>query len=147
VIGILLAILAALVQSIGDIGKKRISQIYHPFLVNWIPISIGLILNFTYLFIVGFPEVNWPDFLSCLLLAVILLVIIEIRFVKALTSGDLSLVMPFGSFIPVINSLYAWVLLGEEPTFIADHRCWILGNVCGSITKWRTSSSVQSYPE
>lgn len=117
--GILIAIFASFIQSIGDVGKKRLSQLYHPYLVNWIPLSIGVVLNLTIIGLTGIPTFDLINFLSCLLLAVILLVIVEIRFVKALTSGDLSLVMPFGSFIPIINTAYAWVLFGEEPSSLA----------------------------
>lgn len=139
-LGIILAIVAAFIQALGDIGKKKLTAIAPPALVNWIPVTFGVIAGGAFHLIYGFPLVNWETLAPVAMLAAALLILIEFRFVKAISSGDLSLVMPFTATIPIFSGLVAWGMSGEEPT-----RAALIGILVIVVGSWLMFANLRNW--
>ncbi|MDZ4786404.1 MAG: DMT family transporter [bacterium] len=130
-LGILTAILAALLQAIGDIGKKKLTKVVSPYLVIWLPICIALLINFIYLLIFGFPTIQWSTMLPFLIGGIFFSIFVEISFVKAISSAELSLIMPFTAFLPIVAIIFAGIFLGEIPSWFS-----IFGIIIVLIGSW-----------
>ena len=130
-LGIVLAILAALVLSVADAGKKRMSVIFDPFFVNWIPVLVCTVVNLTYLLISGPYQVDWLMVALSYPPCLALMLLCEIFFVKSISSGDFSLVMPLSAFNPALSAVLAWLVLMELPGELA-----IIGIVVIFIGSW-----------
>lgn len=115
--GILLAILAAILITIGDAGKKRLTQLYtNQFCVIWSTVFITGIVNLLYLSVTGFPDVDWKLFWMCYLPCLCLIITAEVTFILSIRDSDFSLVVPFKSFAPVFALIIAFFYLEEVPT-------------------------------
>jgi drug/metabolite transporter (DMT)-like permease len=117
--GIALSIIAALLFAFGDVGKKKLSESIHPYVISWIPVTFGVILGSLYFSYYGFPAHDITPVVPYILIAGVLLVTIELVFIRSISIGELSLVLPIMSFIPILSGLFAWFLTGEAPSLLA----------------------------
>lgn len=139
-LGIILAIVAAFVQALGDIGKKKLTAIAPATLVNWIPVTFGVLMGAAYHLLIGIPEFSLNILAPTAILAAAFLILIEFRFVKAISSGDLSLVMPFTATIPIFSGLVAWFFSGEQPANSA-----LIGILIIVVGSWLMFANLKSW--
>lgn len=114
--GILLAILSALFFACGDVGKKSLSLRIHPYVVNWIPVSFGVILGAIFFATVPPPLVATNDLFWLALGGGIFFFFVELTFLWSIRDGEISLVMPLTAFVPIVSGVIAWFISGEAPS-------------------------------
>lgn len=113
--GILLALLASLVLTLADSGKKKLGQTTGIWFVIWVTVSCGALCSLVFLIADGFDfHLSWPA-LRILLACTALQIICEIAFIISVSSSDFSLAMPFSAFGPVFGTILAFFLFGEQP--------------------------------
>lgn len=117
--GIALSIISALLFAFCDVGKKKLSESIHPYLISWIPVTFGVLLGCVYFSYYGLPVNDISAVVPYILIAAVLLVTLELVFIRSISVGELSLVLPIMSFIPILSGLFAWFLTGEAPSALA----------------------------
>lgn len=117
--GISLSIFSALLFALGDIGKKILSKDTHPLQITWIPVSFGVIIGLIYFGISGVDHPNSLEILPWAILSGFLLLIVELVFLKSISSGELSLIMPLTAFVPLFSGILAWFFHAETPSYTA----------------------------
>ncbi|MCB0310096.1 MAG: EamA family transporter, partial [Bdellovibrionales bacterium] len=114
--GIFLAVVATIILSCGDAGKKLLVHRFDKYFVIWITCTIGLVINFGYISIVGLSAINWPEILFPLCIAAACGMLGEILFMLAVRNGEFSVIMPLGAFSPIFSTVLAFLIFGEMPS-------------------------------
>jgi len=117
--GIILSVFSALLFAFGDVGKKILSKDIHPFQITWIPVNFGILIGLIYYGFNGIDHSNTLDILPWAVLSGLLLLVVELVFLKSISSGELSLIMPLTAFVPVFSGTIAWFFHAESPTYTA----------------------------
>lgn len=137
--GLALAFFGAIFLAVGDSGKKVMTKHFDLVLVVWIPVTIGIIGNLIFLYVVGFPPVNWAALWVPLTLCGIAAVVCEVLFVVGIKNLDFSLAMPLLGLFPMFGLLFGYVGFGEVPTSFAA-----LGIVLVAIGLYRMGLTAQT---
>lgn len=115
-VGILLSILSALCFALGDVGKKVLSARLHPYVVNWIPVTFGVLLGGIVFGTSGAPPITGGSLLPLAAIGGVLLFFVELAFLRSIRDAEISLVMPLTAFVPIVSGLIAWGAHGEAPS-------------------------------
>ncbi len=141
--GIILAILSALAFAFGDIGKKILSDRFHPWVITGIPVGFGVVLGAVYYAIMGLPAAVSGQVLVLAGFSGALLLLVELRFLKSISSGEMSLVMPLTALVPFFSAVIAWFSHGELPSFMSAIGIMIL--LTGSWAMFADSSDWRNF--
>ncbi len=115
--GVALAALSSIILATADAGKKELAKFYAPFQVGWVTLTAALLCNVTFLYLTN--ELAIPSgytFYLCTLACAVAATVGEIAFITAVSSADLSLVIPFSAFGPVGATLLSALILKELPS-------------------------------
>jgi drug/metabolite transporter (DMT)-like permease len=137
-LGIIFAIVSALAFAFGDIGKKLLSNNFHPWVITAIPVGFGVTLGAIYYLFIGVPAEIYPRILGLAAISGVLLLLVELRFLKSISSGEMSLVMPLTALVPFFSAVIAWFSHGELPSLTSAIGILIL--ISGSWAMFADSS-------
>lgn len=114
--GIFLAALSCCVLILGDAGKKRILNGASVLQVTWVflAIGVGALLAILPWFYPASPA--WARMLVYLPWSIVLMLVGELFFMRALRDSEYSLITPLFALIPVFAIPISYLMLGEYPS-------------------------------
>lgn len=117
-IGITLAVLASILFTVSDLGKKTLSHTLSPAGMIFATMTCGLIINGAYLVFIEPQPVNlgalWLPLACCAPASVVG----ELLFMHGIKRTDLSLAKPLSAIFPVFATLVAYVFFDEVPNVL-----------------------------
>jgi drug/metabolite transporter (DMT)-like permease len=117
-IGISLAIVASILFTLSDLGKKALSHTLSPSGMIFSAMTCGLITNGAYLLFIEPAPLNltplWIPLIFCALAAVAG----ELLFIYGIKQTDLSLAKPLSAVFPVLATIIAYVFFDEVPSVL-----------------------------
>ena len=114
-LGIALSILSALLFAGSDVAKKVLSASTPMFVVIWIPVTWGVLVGGSYFLIQGIPSFDSAVVFPLAIMSALILVLIEVLFMRVISRAEISLVVPLLSFAPITAGAFAWLVSGEVP--------------------------------
>lgn len=113
---IVLALLAAFLESLKDLSSKSSMRTLSPQLTGLAASAVPIPILLTFLIMTpSWPTVD-PQFFLALALSGSLNVLAMFQFMRALQESDLSLAIPFIAFTPIFLLVTSPLLLGDIPT-------------------------------
>lgn len=117
--GLLLAFVGATILVLSDAWKKVLASRLPLAVIMWNFFGTVILVDFIYLYLTGFPSVEWRTLLWTIPPASLLMVLAEICFIRALQNGELSHIMPFKASQPILVLVVAYIVLRELPSTYA----------------------------
>ncbi len=117
-VGIVLALIGAVFLVFADALKKQFGNHVSYKLVIWNTVLAGIVIGSIASYATG-AVITDSSYLIWLPLAILLLILGEITFIKSLISSDFSEVAPIRAVAPVYSVCLGMLFLGEYPTFVA----------------------------
>jgi drug/metabolite transporter (DMT)-like permease len=114
--GITIAIVASILFTLSDVGKKSLSQTLSAPGMIFSAISCALLTNGTYLICSDSLLFNFQELWAPLCFCAAGTVVGELAFMYGIKRTDLSLAKPLSAIFPVFVAFAAYALFGELPT-------------------------------
>jgi len=116
--GITLALIAGILLSFADAGKKALTKSFSVEAVILLTLGFGLVINPLFLSTQDLPSINWSSVWLPALICGLLGALGEILFLYGLKGADLSIAMPLFACLPIFSCLLGYLLFGEIPSKI-----------------------------
>lgn len=124
---IVLALLAAFLESLKDLSSKSSMRTLSPQLTGLAASAVPIPILLTFLIMTpSWPTVD-PQFFLALAVSGSLNVLAMFQFMRALQESDLSLAIPFIAFTPIfllVTSPYCWETFQRDKTWVAFSASW-----------------------
>jgi drug/metabolite transporter (DMT)-like permease len=117
-IGITLAVVASIIFTLSDLGKKALSQTLSASGIILSSMSCALLINGAYLIFIESPIVNLQAIWAPLVFCAVSGVAGELCFMYGIKRTDLSLAKPLSAVFPVFVTIAAYILSGEVPSLL-----------------------------
>jgi len=114
--GITLALVAGLLLSFADAGKKALTKTFSVEAIILLMFGFGFLFNIVFLSTQSLPPITWSSVWLPAVLCGLLAAIGELLFMYGLKGADLSIAMPLFAFLPIFSCLLGYVLFDEVPS-------------------------------
>jgi drug/metabolite transporter (DMT)-like permease len=114
--GITLALIAGILLSFADAGKKALTKSFSVETVILLMFGFGLVINLLFLSTQNLAPINWSAVWLPALLCGLLAALGELLFLYGLKGADLSIAMPLFACLPIFSCLLGYLLFGEVPS-------------------------------
>lgn len=114
--GITLALIAGILLSFADAGKKALTESFSVESIILFMFGFGFVVNIAFLATQQLPPLSWSEVWLPALLCGLLAVVGELLFLYGLKGADLSLAMPLLASLPIFSCILGYVLFSEVPS-------------------------------
>jgi drug/metabolite transporter (DMT)-like permease len=114
--GIILALIAGIILSFADAGKKALTESFSVESIILLMFGFGFVVNMAFLSTQQLPPIAWSEVWLPALLCGLLAVVGELLFLYGLKGADLSEAMPLLAFLPIFSCILGYVLFNEVPS-------------------------------
>ncbi len=114
--GIVLALIAGIILSFADAGKKALTKSLSVEAIILAMFVFGFVMNIGFLSTQELPPIDWSSVWLPALLCGLLAAVGELLFLYGLRGTDLSIAMPLLTFVPVFSCIFAYLLFDEIPS-------------------------------
>ncbi|MCD6414487.1 MAG: DMT family transporter [Candidatus Diapherotrites archaeon] len=123
------AFISALASGTNSLVSKKAMENVSHYVSAWAMFTFAIPFGLLAVLITGVPEIG-PYFIPAIIVDALLLVVAVTLYMKAISSTDLSLVLPMASFTPVFMLISGPLVLREMPSLVG--LIGILGVVSGA---------------